>query len=444
MTLPAFFTDEHHHCATLASPEPLSTPPSAADLSLDAETPTTWRGFGACFNELGWRALGHLDPAARGRLLDAFFRPDGDLRLRHCRLPIGANDYSLDWYSLADTPGDFELAHFSLERDRRHLIPYIKEALARQPALTLFASPWSPPAWLKNPPVYNYGKLIADERHLDTYARYFVKFVQAYAAEGIRIDEIHVQNEPVSTQKFPSCVITGAEFAHFIGRHLGPAFERAGLSAQIWLGTINGPETDDRKWWSTFNDYAFTVLEDREASRHVRGISYQWAGKYAVWRTRLAYPELPLIQTENECGDGNNTWQYAWYVADLVQHYLVQDASAYVYWNPVLEPGGESTWGWRQNAMVTIDPATRAVTLNPEYQIFRHYAASIPVGARRIACSRPWAANALAYRLPDGSASLVVRNPFAAARPFTFSRSGRAWRGTLPARSLATFTLPPP
>jgi len=122
-----------------------------------------------------------------------------------------------------------------------------------------------------------------------------VKFVEAYAAEGIRIHQLHIQNEPVSSQKFPSCVITGEEFARFIGRHLGPVLEKSGLPVELWLGTLNGPETDDRKWWTTFNDYAFTVMEDPAAARHIRSVSYQWAGKYAVWKTRLAYPDLPLI-----------------------------------------------------------------------------------------------------------------------------------------------------
>ncbi len=267
-------------------------------------------------------------------------------------------------------PGDFALKHFTIERDRRALLPYLREAKRRQPALELFASPWSPPTWLKTPPICNGGRLRDDRRHLDAYARYLLKFCQAYAAEGLPIAQLHVQNEPVSAQTFSSCLINGEEFRRFIGQHLGPVFEKAGCDTALWIGTINGPETDHRKFSSGFNDMVFPVLEDARTSRHVKGVSYQWAGKYAVWRTRLAYRE------------------HAWYVADLLHHYLTQGCDGYVYWNMVLEPGGASTWGWKQNSLFTVDPATRQLTTNPEYHVLRHYSAFVRRGDRRLNCSR--------------------------------------------------------
>jgi glucosylceramidase len=439
--MPTFVTTEHGTCAPAEAPRRTAAGTLPVDLRITDSETITWRGFGACFNELGWKALGHLDLAARSALLDAFFSEDGHQRFRFCRLPIGANDYSLDWYSHSEVAGDFEMQHHSIERDRRALLPYLREALARQPGLELFASPWSPPVWLKDPPVHNFGTLIQDDRHLEAYALYFVRFIQAYAREGVSIHQIHVQNEPVSSQKFPSCVVTGPEFARFIGRHLGPAFERAGINAEIWLGTLNLPETDHRRFTTSFNDYVHTVMQYPEAARHIRGVGYQWAGKYALPQHRLSYPELPLVQTENECGDGSNSWQHAWYVSDLVQHYLNHDAQAYVYWNPVLEPGGHSSWGWPQNAMVTIDPATRTARLNPEYHLFRHYAASIPAGARRLLCQGPWTANSLAHRHPDGTVSVVVRNPFAVARSLQISIAGSTWDLQLSPNSLTTAHL---
>jgi len=415
------------------------------DLRVTAEETISWQGFGGCFNELGSRALKHLSPKDRTRVLDDLFSPDGELRFEFCRTPIGANDYSEDWYSLAEVAEDFELQHFSIERDRRHLLPFIKEALRRQPGLTLFASPWSPPTWLKRPAVFNFGKLILEPLYLEAYARYFLKYVQAYAEEGVTVQQIHVQNEPVSSQKFPSCVITGEEFALFIGKYLGPLFEREKCPTEIWLGTINGPETDERKSWSSVSDYAFAVMEDAEAGKYVKGISYQWAGKYAVWRTRLGYPELPLIQSENECGDGQNTWAYAWYVADLLHHYLAQDVCAYVYWNMILEPEGISTWGWKQNSLYTADPATGTLTVNPEYHIMRHYSAFIRRGDRRLVCQRPWATNALAFKSTAASAAttVVVRNPFTRERTVTVETPDKKmWRVDLPAQSINTVRLP--
>ncbi len=433
-------TDEIGPWRELSAPE-AATSGSPADLSISDDYTVTWQGFGGCFNELGWRALQHLAGPAREAVFDRLFHPAGELRLQHCRVPIGGNDYSEDWYSLDETPNDFALAHFSLERDRRALLPYVRAALARQPGLTLFASPWSPPTWMKQPPVYNGGKLIGTKENLDAYARYLAKFVTAYAAEGVKIQQLHVQNEPTSSQKFPSCVMTGEELRVFIGGHLGPVFRELGCDAEIWLGTINGPEGDFRSFNQGFNDYAFTVLQDAAARAFVRGISYQWGGKFVVWRTRLAYPEMPIVQSENECGDGTNSWRYAWYVADLFHHYLAQDVSAYCYWNMVLEPRGESTWGWAQNSLLTVNPETKSLIVNPEYHILRHYSAFIQRGDRRRHCERPWAANAVAFANAQNETTLVVRNPFADPREIEIACNGRRWRVALPARSLNTVLL---
>ncbi len=178
--------------------------PAGATLRLSGTDHQTWEGFGGCFNELGWIALAGLDDTARRRVLGLLFDPADGCRFTFCRMPIGANDYAAAWYSLDETPDDFALTDFSLDRDRGCLIPYIKAAMAWQPALTLFASPWSPPTWFKFPRAYNYGTMIWQPDYLDAYARYFLKFVQAYRAEGINVTQVHVQNEPVADQKFPS------------------------------------------------------------------------------------------------------------------------------------------------------------------------------------------------------------------------------------------------
>lgn len=123
-------------------------------------------------------------------MYNALFSPDGDSRFSICRLPIGASDYALEWYSHNEAENDVEMDHFSIERDRQYLIPYIKEALKRNPDLQLFASPWSPPTWMKFPKAYNYGTLRWEPAILKAYALYFVKFVQAYAEEGITIHQV--------------------------------------------------------------------------------------------------------------------------------------------------------------------------------------------------------------------------------------------------------------
>ncbi|MGG1314294.1 glycoside hydrolase family 30 protein [Cohnella laeviribosi] len=395
-----------------------------ANLALTPEKFQTVEGFGGCFNELGYAALRHLPEEDMRKVFYSLFHPDGELKFSICRLPIGASDYALEWYSHNETDGDLNMEHFSIDRDRRYLIPYIKEALKYNPKLQFFASPWSPPTWMKYPKAYNYGTLRWEKEILEAYALYFVKFVQAYREEGITIHQIHVQNEVVADQKFPSCVWTGEQLREFIRDYLGPAFEKHGLDTEIWLGTINGPEPWQemiKKTTSDYDAYANTVLSDPEAYKYIKGVGYQWAGKYAIQRTVQSYPELRYMQTENECGDGNNTWDYAKYVFNLFRHYFVNGVNSYIYWNMVLEPKGRSTWGWEQNSMITVDPMAKKAILNPEFYVMKHFSHFVSLGSRRIGLIGPWTGNAVAFEKPDGTKVVVIANPFSDARTLRLS-----------------------
>ncbi len=400
-----------------------------AALALTGARHQTWEGFGGCFNELGWIALAGLDDTARQQVIAALFDPQGGCRFSHARLPIGASDYAAEWYSHNEHDGDFAMAHFAIDRDRRYLIPYIKMALALRPDLTLFASPWSPPTWLKCPKVYNYGTLIWEPRYLAAYADYFVKFVQAYAAEGITIRQIHPQNEPVADQKFPSCRWTGAQLRAFIRDYLGPRLRAAAPGCEVWLGTLN---TDD------YDTFILDVLQDAQARAYLAGVGFQWAGKHAIQRTAMSWPQLRLMQTENECGDGQNSWAYAHYVFTLLHHYISNGASAYLYWNMVLPPGGRSTWGWPQNAMVTVDPAAQTVVYNPEFYVMQHFAHCVAPGAVRVGLSGAWSGNAVAFANPDGATVVVAANPFDAPKTLTIAGAGTV---TMPASSFNTVVL---
>lgn len=390
-------------------------------------------GFGGCFNELGWVALQKIPEVARNEVMDALFDREKGCAFNYCRLPIGANDYSVDWYSHNEHDGDLAMEHFSIRRDHRHLLPFIREGLARCPEMELFASPWSPPTWMKFPKAYNAGTLIQSPGNLSAYALYFRKFVEAYAAEGVRIGAVHVQNEPNSDQKFPSCVWTPPQMRDFIRDHLGPEFARSGVDCEIWLGTIERG-IDQHGGREGYKDWAGYILDDEQVRKIVKGVGYQWAGKGAVQRTHLAYPDLPIVQTENECCDGTNAWHQAHYVFDLIWHYLQNGALGYVYWNMVLERGGASTWGWNQNAMITIDPESGRAGFNPEYHLMRHFSAHVRRGARRLELSGNWCVNALGFVNPDGETVLVLQNA---------SRTRRTLELTLADGSVCQLTLEP-
>lgn len=389
-----------------------------------------WRGFGGCFNELGWLALSRIPAAKRGKVLDALFNTRTGCAFNLCRLPIGASDYAAEWYSHNESAGDYTMRRFSIARDKTILIPYIQEALKRRRDLQLFASPWSPPTWMKYPRAYNHGRLIWTKEILKAYALYFAKFVQAYAREGVRIHQVHVQNEPLADQKFPSCLWSGEHLRDFIRDYLGPRFRQDKLDCEIWLGTLN---TDDHY------GYAHTVLSDARARSYVGGVGYQWAGKGAVQRTHQAWPEIPIMQTENECGDGQNTWDYALYVFSLMQHYINNGVVGYTYWNMVLPPRGVSTWGWLQNAMVTVDPESGSVRFNPEFYVMKHFSRFVRPGAAVQLLEGRWKAMSVAFRNPDGRDVLLVGNPFAQAQELTVERHSGQFRAELPPRSVNTF-----
>ncbi|ORT50315.1 glycosyl hydrolase [Vibrio sp. qd031] len=421
-----------------------SPPPIEADchLLLGAGRDQEMLGFGGCFNELGHIALLKLNPTDQAELQKLLFDPNYDgLRFNFCRMPIGASDYAASWYSHNEVADDFSMDYFSVDRDEEHLLPYIQWAKGMNPDLELFASPWSPPTWMKFPQAYNYGRLKMEDAYLTAYADYFVRFIEEYRLRNINIAQIHVQNEPMSSQKFPSCVVTGDEFARFIGDYLGPAFERNHINSEIWLGTLNGPEIDERKFSSSYHNYANTVLHDANAYKYIRGVSYQWCGKYAMKPTRDSWPELNLIQSENECGDGENSWEYARYVFDLFQHYLSLGAYAYVYWNMILEKEGESTWGWKQNSLVVVDQETQSYELSHEFYVMKHFSRYIQKGAHRIEHSGSFSASSVAFENPDGSIVAVVFNPLARDMTLELTIKGTTTCFELPGDSINTLVF---
>jgi glucosylceramidase len=388
-------------------------------------------GFGGCFNELGWNALAGLDAASRNDVLRNLFDPDSGCGFTLGRMPIGASDYATSWYSFDDTPGDYAMASFTIDRDKGTLIPFIKAAMQHSPNLRVWGSAWSPPAWMKTNGAYNGGTLVRDARTLDAYALYLEKYVTAYRAEGIDVYAVHVQNEPFSEQVFPSCLWNGLEMRDFVRNHLGPRFAASALGAEIWLGTINDGDYDKA---------AGIVLTDPAASAFIAGVGYQWAGKGAILATHQRHPDKKLMQTETECGDGSNDWAYAEYTWSLFKLYLRAHASAYMQWNMVLDETGMSTWGWRQSAMVTVDSATGAVTYNPQYHLVKHISHYVRPGAYRLE-TRGNFDDALAFVNADGQRVIVLCNAAGAERPLRIKIGAALARLTLAPRSFNTVIL---
>lgn len=361
-------------------------------------------GFGCCISEICAKAILGLPEEKKNYLFDELFGEDG-FGFNYCRLSIGANDFSESWYSYNETDGDYEMKNFSIDRDRKYILPAVKEAQKRSPDLRFFASPWSPPTWMKFPKVCNFGRLVQTEKNLKAYALYFRRFLEEYAKEGVKITQVCPQNEFFSDQKFPSCVYSEEQLENFIANYL---IDEIADMTDIFFGTINGP-----KGHSEYGmHYAMLgrILQNPKCRKYIKGAAFQWEGKYAIMQAKEDYPELDLIHSECQCGEGDNSWEYAMYTCSLMHHYFYNGVRANVYWNMALENDGMSTWGWHQNSLISVKDGD--FTLNPEFYVIKHFAHFVKRGAVMLSTKGEFSSNSTVFKNPDGSLVAVIMNPY--------------------------------
>jgi glucosylceramidase len=247
-------------------------------------------GFGAALTDASCYLLEQLDAGKRKALLDECFGPSG-LRFSVARTTIGSSDYSLNAYSYDDTDSpDPELTHFSIEHDRKYILPMLKEARQTNPELFYFSSPWSPPGWMKVGNSLLGGSM--RKHYFTSYAQYFVKFLQEYAIDGVKINAITIQNETDTDQdgRMPQA-LWGQEYeVEFVKGHLGPALQKAPLDTKIWILDHN------YNLWGR----AVDELSDPDVYKYVDGIA--WHGYVgdpsAMTRVHNMFPEKSAYWTE--------------------------------------------------------------------------------------------------------------------------------------------------
>ncbi|RZJ23615.1 MAG: glycosyl hydrolase family 30 [Acinetobacter sp.] len=394
-------------------------PTLACDVVIDAKkTLQRIDGWGACFNELGWKNLLLLDTAKRTQIVNDLFGTDG-LNFNMGRIPVAASDYALNWYSYNETPNDFDMSKFSINRDKDFMLPFIKAALKVNPSLDFWASPWSPPSWMKvnnhyasipskfnDLPESRSVKMLKEQfilkpEYLKSYALYLAKFLQAYQAEGIDITGLHIQNEPFHHATFPGCVWSAKSMGLFITDYLQPAFKRQEINTGIWYGTINNGSMDGYEG----------ALDNPKVRKIIKGVGVQWAGKNALKDLSQKYPGTKFMQTESECGNGTFDWKAAAYTFGLIKFYLDNGVSSYTYWNMVLDNTGQSSWGWKQNALITVNPTSKEVTYTPEFYLFKHLSSFVKAGSYKLSQQGPHE-ETLAFKNQDGKIVLFIHNPY--------------------------------
>jgi glucosylceramidase len=457
--------------ATFAQPNLVTSAPNAywntngqltvvttgnADVTVDDTVPAqTWEGFGGAFNEMGWSYLSMLSQGDRDNAIQLLFGVNG-AHFNLGRIPIGASDYAISRYTLDETANDTSLASFSISRDMQNLIPFVKAAMAVNPSIRFWASPWTPPTWMKSTPYqsgntvspFDGGTMKTDDATLGAFALYLIKFVQAYGQQGIAIEALAPQNEPNYGQNYPSCLWATSTFTTFVGRYLGPAITSAGLSTKIMLGTMsNANSTADPSIVSS-------VMGDATARSYIKVIGMQWGMQSSV-NAAKSY-NLPIWQTEHKAGNypfqvtgenpapgpfnmsrAPNDQTYGAESWGLIRDWIRTGVTAYSTWNMVLDTVGlgiDTTRVWPQNALLTVDTSTKRLNITPTYYVFRHLSQFVVPGARVVATS---GGDAVAFKNPDGSIITVMYNS-GAARTMIVAVGGRRLQFGMPANGWAT------
>ena len=400
----------------------------------------THLGFGGAFTEAAAVTLEKLGPANRELLLEAYFDPENGLGYTLCRTHINSCDFSLGNYANVEKAGDTALDSFSLEREKKSLLPMIHAAAAlTQNGLLLFASPWSPPAWMKTNGEMNHGGRLKPE-YRAAWAEYFVRYIREMEKEGIPIWGITVQNEPAAVQKWDSCIYSAEEESDFVRDHLGPALERAGFGrVKIIIWDHNRDLLVHR---------ASVAYNDPEAAKFIWGAGFHWYGPDKFDNVRLlhdAWPDKHLLFTEGCQEGGPHTGE--WALGERYARSIIKDLNrwtdGWVDWNLLLdETGGPNHVGNLCSAPILADTKNDRLLFQSSYYYIGHFSRFIRPGARRVLCaSTDEVVEATAYRNIDGSVAAVVFNPGEEAKEvrLDFGKSGASV--LLPAHAIATFTI---
>jgi glucosylceramidase len=361
-------------------------------------------GFGAAFTDASCFLFSQLPPEARQRLLHELFHPS-ELGLNVCRTCIGSSDYSTEMYSFDEGEPDPDLKRFSIEHDRAYVLPALREARKINPDLFLFSSPWSPPGWMKPNGSMLGGSM--RKRHFASYAQYFVKFLQGYAAEGVPIQAITSQNEVDTDQdgRMPAC-LWGQEYEiEFVKAHLGPALKASGLPTRIWLLDHN------YNLWGR----AICTLDDPELLKFSNAIAWHgYAGTADMMsKAHDAHPDAEMYWTEGGPDYTSPTYATDW--AQWGQTFteaLRNWCQSITGWNLALDEQGRPNIGpFSCGGLVTIHSQTREIRRSGQYWAFAHFSRTIRRDAERFESEGAVAKlDHVACENPDGQKVLIVTN----------------------------------
>lgn len=365
-------------------------------------------GFGFTLSQGSASHLLSMGDSARQSILQELFGSgENDIRISYLRLPIAASDlnaFPFSYNDLIDPKGaDPTLSHFSLSFDTLDVLPILKQILTINPKVTLMASPWSPPTWMKDNRDTRGGSLLPEFEA--SYAQYLVKYIQEMGKHGFTIDALTIQNEPLHPGNNPSLLMLPEQQARFIGQYLGPAFKLAGIKTKIIIYDHNA----DRP------DYPITVLSDPIANPFIDGSAFHLYGGQieALSEVYRAFPDKNLYFTEQWVGSpGNLLGDIAWHVKNLLIGAPRNWAKTVLEWNlssnPDLTPHTDRGGCDRCLGAITIDG--NEVSRNPAYYVIAHASKWVDPGSTRIGSLSSKNLPNVAFTRPDGKKVLIVYN----------------------------------
>ena len=389
-------------------------------------------GFGFALTGGSATLINRLPATQQAALLKELFATDStSIGISYLRISIGASDLSANDFTYDEVTGtDPDLQSFSIDAEKTDLIPVLKKILAINPSIKIVANPWTAPTWMKTNGSFSQGSL--NTAYYNVYAQYFVKYIQAMQQQGITIDAITPQNEPLNANNNPSMVMQPVEEENFVKSSLGPQFKAAGLSTKIIVYDHNADRTD----------YPLTILADPTASQYVDGSAFHLyaGGINALTPVHTAYPNKNLYFTEiYTASTGTFSGDLSWHLNNIIIGATRNWCRNVVEWNLASDAnfgphtnGGCSTC---QGAL-TISPV---ITRNVSYYIIAHASKFVRPGAVRIASDVNANLPNVAFQNTDGSKVLIVLNNSSASQTFNIKFKSKIVTSTLGAGAVATY-----
>lgn len=424
--------------------QPFETQPC---IFVDAsKTYQTFMGIGAALTDASAEVYAKLSKEKQQEFMQQYFDKDKGIGYTLARTNIHSCDFSSDTYTYVKD-NDKALSSFDISHDQKFRIPFIKQAIAAAGGkLTTYASPWSPPAWMKdNNDMLHGGKLKPE--FYQSWANYYVKFINAYQKIGIPIWGISVQNEPMAVQRWESCNYTATEERDFIKNYLGPTMEKSGMKDKKIIA------------WDHNRDLLYqrasTILSDPAAAKYVWGIGFHWYESWTgggkifdnVQRTSEAFPKTNLIFTEG-CNESFKLSQINdWRLGEVYGRSMINDFNmgtvAWTDWNILLdETGGPNHVGNFCFAPVHADSKTGQLNYTNSFYYIGHFSKFIRPGAKRIVSSSSRGQLlTTAFLNTDGKIAVVVMNQSGEKIPYRLCISGKAAETTSLPHSIQTLVF---